>query len=118
MKPVSKSSHWWRKALNLIFNPASLVSLLAAALYSAWFLRNKEGTVVFSVAVATGLAWFYYKTRRFERALREVERARDRAWSPQIEGERLLLREALAETFRPNSADSPSERPEGSVPAV
>lgn len=78
--------------------PLGLVVSSGVGLYSAWYLGNRPTLIALAIlslfSVISGLT-FYLNSRAILAALKEVERERDRAWSPQVETERMQLQRAI-----------------------
>ena len=83
---------------------AILLLSLGGTLYAVLYLTDIIAIVVasvLSVVAASGLVTYFFTAHRVSRVLKEVERARDRAWLPELESERLLLRGTLGLTPTP-----------------
>src|SRR6266850_4537741 len=101
MESISQTVPFWRRALNWVLNPVILLIALGLELRSTWSLgggTTKVATGLLGLATLVSVAWYLYTTFKIEKTIQEVERERDREWSPQIEKQRTQLRQALEAT--------------------
>lgn len=98
----------WQRILKVIGHPVVVLLLMAGTVFAVWFLDVAALKLVvsaFGVLGGVSAARSFYATNRVEKALKEVQENRDRAWSPQLENEQILLREALGRGEVSSSTD-------------
>jgi len=118
MESISQTVPFWRRALNWVLNPVILLIALGLELRSTWSLgggTTKVATGLLGLATLVSVAWYLYTTFKIEKTIQEVERERDREWSPQIEKQRTQLRQALEATPASSWVRTPSTSSERGV---
>lgn len=119
MSRSSPPTSFWRRPIEgaWILHPVVLFLLLGLALYASWYIDEKFARYIaggLSFVLLALLARFYYVAIKIRKAITEVECERDRAWSPQVESERMQFRQVLQDVSRSTGVHipAPSQKPE------
>lgn len=88
------------RTFRLVVLPFSLMGSSAVGLYSAWVLGYRPAFIALAIVGLLSVAaayMFYRDSRKIRDSLKHLEEKQDRAWSPQIEADRMQLQKTIQE---------------------